>query len=105
MRADAMRIVGLAVRTSNAKESNPADAKIPLLWQRFMAEQWPGQLEALGAFGPVVAVYSAYESDVGGSYQLLVGRQLQGEAVVSLPVSSVSTQGGAYLVTSSSMRL
>lgn len=98
MRADAMRIVGLAVRTSNAKESNPAEAKIPSLWGRFMAEQWPGQLEALGAFGPVIAVYSAYETDVGGSYQLLVGRQVQGSAAVSSPVSSVSTQGGAYLV-------
>ena len=98
MRADAMRIVGLAIRTSNAEESNPAEAKIPSLWGRFMAEQWPGQLEALGAFGPVIAVYSAYESDVTGSYQLLVGRQVHGAAVASSPVSSVSTQGGAYLV-------
>ena len=55
-------------------------------------------LEALGAFGPVIAVYSGYESDVGGSYQLLVGRQVQGAAVVSSPASCVSTQGGAYLV-------
>ena len=79
-RGKARQVVGLAIRTTNAAEVDPATALIPGLWGRFGAEQWAERLGKLGARGPTLAVYSRYESDASGSYQLLVGRELSGRA-------------------------
>lgn len=77
-RATPRHVVGLAIRTTNASEAHSATAQIPGLWTRFGAEAWAERLEKLGAVGPTLAVYSKYESDAAGSYQLLVGRELHG---------------------------
>jgi len=90
--------VGLATRTTNAAESSPSTAKIPLLWGRFTIEHWSERLEEVGAFGPSLAVYSAYESDVSGSYQLLVGRQVRDSRPMSPPLQVVAAAQGSYLV-------
>jgi len=96
-RAEPKRIVGLAIRTTNAAEFDPSSAKIPELWERFGTERWAERLEEVGAFGPTTAVYSAYESDVTGSYQLLVGRQVRDSFPVTAPLHAVSTSQGPYL--------
>src|SRR5262245_31436990 len=96
--ADARRVAGLAIRTTNAAETSPSTAKIPSLWQRFMTERWGDQLESLGALGPPIAVYSAYESDASGSYQLLVGREVPVSTKVSAPLQVVSLPDASYLV-------
>lgn len=97
-RAEGKRIAGLAIRTTNAAESTRATAKIPALWGRFASEHWADKLERIGGFGPVTAVYSAYESDVSGSYQLLVGRQVSESASVVAPLQFVSAPPGPYLM-------
>ncbi len=89
--------MGLAIRTINSAESDPATAKIPQLWEQFGKERWAERLEDIGAFGPTIAVYSAYESDVNGSYQLLVGRQARRSSSVPVPLHVVSTSPGPYL--------
>ena len=96
-RVEPKQIVGLATRTTNAAESSPSTAKIPLLWGRFTNEHWSERLEEVGAFGPTIAVYSAYESDVSGRYQLLVGRQVRDSRPVSPPLQIVSAAHGSYL--------
>ena len=88
----------MATRTTNIAESSPSAAKIPSLWGRFTNEGWSQRLEALGGFGPTIAVYSAYESDVSGSYQLLLGRRVHSTAAVSSPVQVVTAPPGPYLV-------
>jgi len=90
--------VGLATRTTNAAESNPSAGKIPQLWGRFTTEQWSERLETLGAVGPTLAVYSEYESDASGSYQLLVGRHVRNSESVSPPLQIVSAPQASYLV-------
>lgn len=90
--------MGLAIRTTNAAEANPSVSKIPGLWGRFTAEQWSERLQTVGAFGPTIAVYSAYESDISGSYQLLVGRQVRNSQSVSPPLQIVSVPQASYLV-------
>ncbi|HEV8382203.1 MAG TPA: GyrI-like domain-containing protein [Gemmatimonadales bacterium] len=96
--AEPKRIVGLATRTTNAAESDPSTAQIATLWEQFTRGRWSEQLEDFGAFGPTMAVYSAYESDVTGSYQLLVGRQVRDSRPVSAPLQVVLTARGSYLV-------
>ena len=97
-RAEPKRVVGLAIRTTNAAESDPSSAKIPTLWERFGKERWAERLDEVGAFGPTTAVYSAYESDATGSYQLLVGRQVRDSSPVSAPLQVVSTSPGSYRI-------
>ena len=97
-RSELKRIAGLATRTTNAAESTPSGGKIPQLWGRFAAEQWSERLEQVGAFGPTIAVYSEYESDASGSYQLLVGRQVLDSPGVSPPLQVVSAPQASYLV-------
>ncbi|HEV2671192.1 MAG TPA: GyrI-like domain-containing protein [Gemmatimonadales bacterium] len=97
-RAEPQRIAGLTTRTTNAAESSRSTATIPSLWGRFMSEEWLQRLAALGGFGPTIAVYSAYESDVTGSYQLLLGRQVPSTSLVASPLHLVSSPAGSYLV-------
>ena len=92
------RVVGLATRTSNAAEINPATARIPQLWGTFMAEGWFDRLEKMGATGPAVAVYSAYDSDHTGNYQVLVGRELRDSKKLPKPLEQVVAGPGSYLV-------
>ena len=96
-RAEPTHIAGLATRTTNTAESSPSTAKIPLLWGQFTNEHWPERLKEVGAFGPTIAVYSAYESDVSGSYQLLVGRQVRNSRPLSPPLQIVSAPQESYL--------
>jgi len=96
-RAAAKQIVGLATRTANTAESDPATAQISKLWERFRAEGWAERLDEIGAVGPTMAVYSAYESDVSGSYQLLVGREVPSSPPVSVPLQVSSIAQGPYL--------
>jgi len=101
----AMRVAGIALRTNNASEANPAAGKIPGLWQRFRSEDWFGRLEQAGAFGPPIGVYSAYESDASGSFQILAGREVTAASHVSPPLQLVSIPAGTYLVFQSGGRL
>ncbi len=97
-RADRRRVAGLATRTTNADEAQPSKARIPELWGRFMSQHWAERLEQGGAVGPLLAVYSAYESDASGSYQILIGRELAGSSPVAPPLQIVDVAQGQYIV-------
>ena len=97
-RSKPRHVVGLAIRTTNAAESNPASGKIPQLWGQFRNEKWFDRLGQAGAVGPPIGVYSAYESDVSGSYQILVGREVRTPPPLSPPLQIVSVPEARYLV-------
>jgi predicted transcriptional regulator YdeE len=101
-RSERRRVAGLATRTTNADEAQPAKARIPGLWGQFITQTWAERLEQAGAFGPTLAVYSAYESDVTGSYQILLGREVAGSSHVAAPLQVGDISPGQYLVFSCS---
>jgi predicted transcriptional regulator YdeE len=87
-------IAGIAARTSNARESDPATAALPGLWTRFAA----GPAPASGPPAPVYGVYTEYETDVHGAYTAVVGR----EGAPARPTErAVTIPAGIYLVFSS----
>ena len=92
------RVAGLSVRTRNADEGSGDTARIPGLRGRFSNEDWFDRLERLGAPGPLVAVYSEYESDGMGVYRLLVGRQTPPGTILAPGVETADVAGGDYLV-------
>ena len=91
-------VAGLGTRTTNADEMQPSKARIPGLWGEFTTQNWAERLGQAGGFGPAIAVYSAYESDVSGSYQILIGRELAGSSSVAPPLQVVDIPPGEYLV-------
>jgi len=97
-RSRVCRVAGLATRTTNADEADPSKARIGELWGRFTTQNWAERLGQEGAFGPTVAVYSAYESDVSGTYQILIGRELAASSPVAPPLQVVDIPPGQYLV-------
>ncbi len=97
-RSELRHVAGLATRTTNAEEMQPSKARIPVLWGQFAGENWVERLGQQGAFGPTLSVYSAYESDVSGSYQILIGREVAGSSAVASPLQRVDVPPGQYFV-------
>lgn len=86
------RIIGLQVRTKNTDEMDPDTQKIAPLWGRFFEEVMP-TLEPSPP--PLYGVYSSYESDAFGAYDLLVGSDVLEE---DDNFKSVNIKAGTYLV-------
>ncbi|WP_347900674.1 GyrI-like domain-containing protein [Pseudomonas purpurea] len=88
-------VSGLQVRTFNRDEQQPETAKIGPMWGRFFADQAFSKIPNAVAESLVYGVYSNYESDANGAFDVTAGR------VVTAPAKDFATvdiQGGRYLV-------
>jgi predicted transcriptional regulator YdeE len=69
----AIKIIGIATRTTNDDEASSATAKIPGMWARFyqenISEKVPNKVDP----DRVLAVYTDYESDEQGAYTYILG--------------------------------
>lgn len=86
-----LNISGLKTRTSNINEQLAETAKIAPLWNKVVQDCFPYMLVG----GSVYAVYSNYESDVEGQYDLLVGSDKFSPSLEN--TESVEIQEGSYL--------
>ncbi len=90
--SQSVAIAGISVRTTNAAEFNPATGKIAALWGRFFSEglfnSLPGKLPDSAVYG----VYSGYESDYLGAFDVTAG------VATSQSDSQLVLQAGDYLV-------
>ncbi len=94
----AKRINGRAVRTSNTRERDPATAALPELWARFMA--LPREGAAIpSATSPIYSVYTEYESDLHGTYTVILGSEDLHEGLLpEFADPTVIVPAGRYLV-------
>jgi predicted transcriptional regulator YdeE len=93
----AFSVIGLAVRTTNAREMSGQDGQIGPLWNKFMqggATAIPGVIEP----GTIYAVYSHYDSDETGPYDLILGKSVQPGQEVPPAMKSISIPAAHYLV-------
>lgn len=81
-------IYGLKTRTKNADEMRQDGQRIAPLWGRFYAEVVPKLQEGTQLYG----VYSNYESDAHGLFDVLAGSEQKGENL-----ESVTLKEGRYL--------
>jgi predicted transcriptional regulator YdeE len=91
---DAFSVTGFQARTTNAAEQNPHTGKIGGLWQQFFGSS---------LFQPtagVVGVYSNYESDAFGAFDVTAGVPSEAIASGTAPANTqtVQIQAGQYLV-------
>lgn len=84
----AKTIYGLKERTTNSNEVSENNQKIAPLWGRFYEEVVPRLKEGTQLYG----VYSNFESDEYGMYDVLVGSEQEIEGM-----ESVTLQEGRYL--------
>jgi len=88
-------VSGLTIRTKNHDERSPETAKIGAIWSLFLSKGVIGRIPNRLPDAPVIGVYSAYESDANGSYNVTAG------VPVSAPVPDfdcVEIAEGNYLV-------
>lgn len=89
---DAFRVAGLTIRTTNREESDPATARIGKLWGRFFGEETYASTPDRTGDARIFSVYSAYESDAHGAFDVTAG------VAVSGGDGSLSVEAGDYLV-------
>ncbi len=88
---DAFSVAGLTTRTTNSAEASPQTARIAPLWGRFFAEDVMGKTAHRSADPRNFGVYSAYESDASGAFDVTAG-------VVVTQGATVEVEAGDYLV-------
>lgn len=89
------QISGLQVRTRNADEADNAKGKIGPLWGQFFAKNLPETLPAKIGDGKIYGVYSNYESDANGLFNVTAGVAVM---AASAELANISIAGGRYMV-------
>ena len=92
-----IKLIGIAVRTINEEETNPATAKIPGLWGRFFQAGIAGKIPNQISSGSTLAAYTNYESDHTGEYDLIVGREVSTLGSIPEGMTGVTIPAGKYL--------
>lgn len=96
-RINAFTVSGISVRTTNREESDPATARLGTLWGHFfgqgVAERVPHRPAAAAMYG----VYSAYESDHSGAFDVTAGVNVL-RPTQEAGFASVRIEAGEYLV-------
>jgi predicted transcriptional regulator YdeE len=92
---DAFQVAGISVRTTNREESTPDTARIRGLWQRFFGEQTYASTPKRTADTRIFSVYSAYESDADGAFDVMAGVAVSNGLDSA---NSVAIEAGDYLV-------
>lgn len=93
----AFAVAGLSVRTRNGDEANPATARIGALWDQFFSRSWARELPGPGADGRLYGVYSAYESNEQGAFDVTAG-VAAARAHPEVHTTQVDVHAGDYLV-------
>jgi len=89
-------VVGIEVRTSNAKEISP-EGVIGKQWARFMQENLAARIPHK-ADDSVLAVYSDYASDKDGEYNFLIGARVTSAKEVPAGMVVKKIPAGRYAV-------
>jgi predicted transcriptional regulator YdeE len=93
---EAFTVVGIAVRTSNAKEMT-ADGVIGKQWGRLMQEGLLGKIPNK-ADQSIVAVYTDYASDHNGEYTFLLGARVTSDSDVPAGMVAKRIPSGRFAV-------
>ena len=93
---DGFTVVGIAARTTNAKEMT-ADGVIGKQWMRLFQEGLIGKIPNKGD-ASIVAVYTDYASDHNGEYTYLLGARVTSDADVPAGMVAKKIPGGKFAV-------
>ncbi|MBV4458608.1 GyrI-like domain-containing protein [Pseudomonas sp. COR58] len=89
-------VAGLRVRTTNLAEHDGHTAKIGPMWDRFHKAGLAAVIPGKQTESPVYGVYSAYESDASGAFDVTAGVAILDRD--STDFETVRIESGDYLV-------
>jgi predicted transcriptional regulator YdeE len=92
---DAFDVIGIQVRTNNAKEA-AGDGALPKLWQRLFSEGILNQIPDK-ADQSIMVVYTNYASDWNGDYDYTLGAKVKSGTKAPEGMVSVTVPAGKYL--------
>ncbi len=93
---DGFTVIGIAVRTSNAKEMTP-DGVIGKMWGRLFQEGLLAKIPSK-ADSSIVAVYTDYASDHNGEYTYLLGARVTSDTDVPAGMVAKKIPSGKFAV-------
>jgi CubicO group peptidase (beta-lactamase class C family)/predicted transcriptional regulator YdeE len=93
---DEFTVIGIAARTTNAKEMTP-DGVIGKQWMRIFQEGVLGKIPNK-ADASIIAVYTDYASDHNGEYTFLLGARVTSDAQVPEGMVAKKIPGGKFAV-------
>jgi len=93
-----IKVIGVELRTSNAREANPATAQIGGLWRRFLEENLIEKIPHRKEAGVILGVYTNYESDHTGMYSLVLSTEVTDLDSVPEGMVGLTIPAGQYLV-------
>jgi len=93
-----MKVIGIELRTSNAREANPATAQIGGLWRKFLEEILIEKIPNRKDEGVILGVYKNYESDHTGLYSLVLSAEVTRLDFVPEGMVGLTIPAGQYLV-------
>jgi predicted transcriptional regulator YdeE len=94
----AFRVSGIRVRTTSQSESSPETAKLPSLWGRFYSEGVSDKVANQVQGSAVYGVYSTYESDLNGPYDVTAGKQIDPSQTGGADFVDIDIPADEYLV-------
>ena len=92
---ESFTVSGVQVRTTNAAEHKPDTAKIGPMWGQFFGKELAETIPGKSAHSPIYGVYSAYESDASGQFDVTAGVAVKKPAE---NFKSIVIDAGDYLV-------
>jgi predicted transcriptional regulator YdeE len=93
-----MTMVGVEVRTNNRAEANPALAKVPGLWKRYLKEHLADRIEERVDPKATIAAYTNYQSDHMGEYSYLVGAEVKKLGSVPAGMVALRIEPANYVI-------
>lgn len=82
VRLESKMIYGLKVRTTNEAERDTKRAKIGKMWREFFGKTAPKLEENTSVYG----VYTNYESDAFGEFDVIAGSDIKNEALTAVKI-------------------
>lgn len=92
-------VVGISVRTTNAKEMS-GEGVIGKQWERFFRENVMGQIPNK-VDSNILAVCTGYESDANGAYTLIIGARVSSADKLPAGMTAIRVPAGRYALLTS----
>jgi len=91
---EAFTVIGVSVRTNNAKEQTP-DGQIGKTWQRLSQEKFLDKIPNKSDKN-IIAIYTDYASDKDGDYTFILGAKVTSDKEIPAGMVAVKIPAGRY---------
>jgi predicted transcriptional regulator YdeE len=93
-----IKMIGVAMRTTNRLEADPATARIPRFWQHYFEEEVEEQIPNKVDSSKRYVIYTNYESDYTGEYTYIIASEVRCLTCVPAGMLGLTLPATEYLI-------